>query len=288
MLSCRVVLLVVASAAVEAVTIGGSLTGHFTAAPVHNTRFAHPRVICADPINSNGWWIGDSGSVRYCDGKSVTLTAGDQNPGFASGFGADARFDDIQGLVCNRDRTQLFVSDSRNHRLRTIKLASGQVLIVAGNGKSKSVDGVGKAASLHYPGCLVFERSPRHESTDSILWLVSNDSLRRFDTVSGAVTTQTLHQVRISRAETSIGCTSNGVLILIILNKLYSFDPRADVLLKVAGGTGYPGFKDGSGGAARFHRPFGVAVADRERCVFVADTFNHRIRRVTLPSHLFQ
>ena len=45
-------------------------------------------------------------------------------------------------------------------------------------------------------------------------------------------------------------------------------------------GNGTPGFTDGTGGAARFNYPFGLAV-DGQGNVFVADEQNHSIRKIT-------
>jgi streptogramin lyase len=45
-------------------------------------------------------------------------------------------------------------------------------------------------------------------------------------------------------------------------------------------GSGTPGFADDTGPKARFHTPYGVAI-DGKGNVYVADTFNHRIRKIT-------
>lgn len=48
----------------------------------------------------------------------------------------------------------------------------------------------------------------------------------------------------------------------------------------VAGAAGVPGMADGSGGSARFRSPEGLAI-DGSGNLFIADTQNHRIRRMT-------
>jgi sugar lactone lactonase YvrE len=71
------------------------------------------------------------------------------------------------------------------------------------------------------------------------------------------------------------------------LGNLYVADTGNNAIRKVApdgsvstlAGGGEPGYLDGIGRAARFNGPVGVAV-DREGYVYVADTYNDRIRRI--------
>ena len=55
--------------------------------------------------------------------------------------------------------------------------------------------------------------------------------------------------------------------------------PLAGVVSTVAGTVAQKGSADGRGAAARFNQPFGIAV-DGAGSVYVADTFNHLIRRI--------
>jgi len=71
------------------------------------------------------------------------------------------------------------------------------------------------------------------------------------------------------------------------LGNLYVADTGNNAIRKVApdgsvstlAGGGEPGYLDGVGRAARFNGPVGVAV-DRDGVVYVADTYNDRIRRI--------
>ena len=81
-----------------------------------------------------------------------------------------------------------------------------------------------------------------------------------------------------------------GALILLIVGALLSCPKptsspsKAWVVSTLAGSSGTENprlnFRDGAGASARFSNPFGVAV-DAAGNVYVADTSNHRIRKIT-------
>jgi len=58
-----------------------------------------------------------------------------------------------------------------------------------------------------------------------------------------------------------------------------------DGSVRTIAGGGEPGFRDGAGGDARFDTPCGIAI-DRDGSLLVADTGNHRLRRVTLDGNV--
>jgi sugar lactone lactonase YvrE len=64
-------------------------------------------------------------------------------------------------------------------------------------------------------------------------------------------------------------------------NRIRLITPAGVVLSSVAG-SGTAGFADGTGTAAQFNKPTGVAL-DSQGNVYVADSENHRIRKITSP-----
>lgn len=59
--------------------------------------------------------------------------------------------------------------------------------------------------------------------------------------------------------------------------------PRTDDPTRF-GGSPYGGFRDGPGDVARYYHPQGIAVSPDGREVFIADSWNHRIRRVDVAT----
>ncbi len=163
-----------------------------------------------------------------------------------------------------------------------IDLTSRSVTTIAGDGKSETRDGTGLKCSISNPRYLVFDRSP-NAKPNLVLLITSERAIRRFDTETGAVTTL---KTSMSLDPVGIVETPSGHLIVTcyLAHAVYSIDPVT------AGVTGLVGTGTGNGTATqivKLHYPSGLAVVKHEQCVYVTDSNQHQIRRITLPPHMF-
>jgi len=163
-------------------------------------------------------------------GVVTTLAGLAGTSGITNGTGSDARFGYLNGIAVDR-AGNVFVTDGGYHTVRKIT-AAGVVTTLAGTpGVTGSADGTGSAARFYSPFGIAVDSTGNLYVTDQ-----NNHTIRKI-TPAGVVTT-------------------------------------------VAGAAGVIGSTDGSGSAARFHYPAGIAV-DSVGNVYVADTYNYTIRKIT-------
>ena len=79
----------------------------------------------------------------------VTTLAGSSLKGYADGTGADARFDDPEGITT--DGKNLYVADEYNNAIRKIVIATGAVTTLAGSPSWGHADGRGAEARFAVP-----------------------------------------------------------------------------------------------------------------------------------------
>ena len=74
--------------------------------------------------------------IRKVDAKTgiITTLAGSGRPGFADGRGSEAQFNQPHSVVLDGSGGVL-VADTKNHRLRRIEIATGEVTTISGTGK---------------------------------------------------------------------------------------------------------------------------------------------------------
>ncbi|MGV8039461.1 MAG: hypothetical protein AB2L07_05090 [Thermoanaerobaculaceae bacterium] len=207
--------------------------------------------------------------------------------GFGSedGGGTAARFFKPAGIA--RDAAgNLLVADTENHVIRRIA-PDGAVSTLAGvAGLEGSFDGIGAAARFNKPRAVAVDSTGRVFVVDT-----GNHTVRRIDAdgrvttlagsagVSGAVDGQ---GAAARFAEPSgIAIAADGTLLVAdAKNHAIRRVTQEGVVSTLAGQLGRSGSADGTGAAARFYYPSGLAV-DGSGVIWVADTRNCTIRRMT-------
>ena len=264
--------------------ISGGVDGTGSAA-----RFSYPAGVAVD--GSGIVYVADSGNAtirKVTPAGVVTTLAGTAgSSGSTNGTGSAARFSSPSGVAVDGSGN-VYVADSWNHTIRKVTSA-GVVSTLAGSaGSSGSTDGSGSAARFNYPFGVAVDGSGNVYVADS-----SNHTIRK---VSSAGVVTTLAGTALSGVSTSadgagsaagfyrpdgVAVDSNGnVYVADYANHTIRKVTPAGVVTTLAGKAGSSGSTDGTGSAARFSSPTGVAV-DNTGNVYVADYGNNTIRKVT-------
>jgi sugar lactone lactonase YvrE len=236
--------------------------------------------------SSDNIWVADSENhtIRRIapDGTVTTIAGASGQPGSADGTGSVARFNGPRSMATAAGGIA-YVTDRENHTIRKIA-PNGNVTTLAGvAGQSGSADGTGPAARFTFPHGLATDASGNLIVTD---W--GNHTIRRV-TPEGVVTTLAGSpgvggiadgsgaQARFSGPQGVTVDTDGDSYISDSWNHTIRKLGADQAVTTIAGMPRGIGSHDGWGAATRFSSPIGVARVGGS--LFVADAFNHAIRR---------
>ena len=264
--------------------VAGSADGTGAAA-----RFSYLRSVATDA--SGNVYVADSGNKtirKITPGGVVTTLAGTAGvSGSADGTGAAAKFSDPQDIASDASGN-VYVSDTGNHTIRKITPA-GVVTTLAGTaGVSGSADGTGATARFDFPHGITNDASGNVYVSDT-----GNNTIRKI-TPAGVVTTLAgAAGVTLSGSADGTGAAASfdGPLGIATdaSGNVYVADFDSNTIRKItptgvvttlAGTAGVAGSADGTGAAASFGGPDGIAT-DASGNVYVADSGNNTIRKIT-------
>jgi sugar lactone lactonase YvrE len=215
-------------------------------------------------------------------GPVVSTYAGNGSLGAVNGKAGEASFSNLMAVAAD-SAGNLYVADSRNNMIRKVS-ADGIVTTLAGSGKVGAEDGKGSAASFFFPTALTVDQHGVVYVADT-----HNNMIRKItpdgqvSTIAGRLNAQTEnHPAALSRFDNPYGIAvdKNGNVFVADWDKdeIKKIDTAGKVTLFA--GSGNPGSRDGVGAASSFYLPEGIAF-DQKGNLFVADTYNNRIRKIT-------
>jgi sugar lactone lactonase YvrE len=264
-------------------TIAGDGTQGFANGTGTAARFYRPFGITVDGAGNLYVADTDNHRIRKIDsGGNVTTFAGSTR-GSNDGAGTAAQFDCPYGITVD-GTGNLYVADTANHRIRKID-ASGNVTTFAGSTRGSN-DGAGTAAQFDCPYGITVDGTGNLYVADT-----SNHRIRKID-ASGNVTTlagsgagwldDTGTLAEFSEPK-GIAVDGDGNLYVAdTSNRRIRKITSAGIVTTLAG-DGTANWLDGTGATARFNNPGGITI-DGTGNLYVADTINRRIRKVTTPA----
>ena len=217
------------------------------------------------------------------DKTQVGTLAGNLNRGYADGIGGAAKFFNPKGIALDGSGT-VYVADATNNRIRKIDIATGAVTTFAGSGTQTFADGTGTGASFIFPSGVAVDGSGTVYVAD-----LYNHRIRKI-TAAGVVSTLAGNSAQGSTdgAGSAASFNSPTGIAVDVSGNIYVADMYNHRIRKITAagvvstlaGNGTPGRTDGAGTAASFNIPAGIAV-DVSGNIYVADTYNHLIRKIT-------
>ena len=229
---------------------------------------------------------------------SITTIAGTGTQGFSSvsGTASTAELDSPQGLALD-STSNLYIADTHNHVIRKLSLTSGILTTIAGTGAPgfSGDNGLATSAQLDLPTALALDAQSNLYLADT-----RNHRIRRIDAATGLISTIAGNGTQGFSGDngpaTAAAIDSPTGLALDATNNLYLADTHNHRVRRIAAltgsittiaGTGSLGYSGDNAQAATaaLALPHGITI-DAAGNLYLADTENHRIRRIDTTTGL--
>ncbi len=213
----------------------------------------------ADSTNHSIRQITSAGVVTTLAGANTSVAIGPTpaaaptvpaNPSNTDGTGPTARFNYPQGIACDSANNIIYVADTYSNSIRAVT-TGGVATTLAGT------------AALSIP------------STASQISAAVQAAQGSTDATGTAAKFYLPRGITIDNTSTNLYITDSGNHTIRQIVRATGF------VTTIAGSVGNPGKTDGTGTAATFYNPRGITFSSVSSSLYVADTNNNLIRKVT-------
>lgn len=257
--------------------------------PAPAAQLTAPRDLAVDL--SNNLYIADGVRVREINGSDVIRTIAGDGYLHAVGDGGPATSAQLSqpSAVALDYSGNLFIADTGTNRIRQVT-PSGIITTLAGNGLAafKGDQGPSTAAELNGPGGVALDGSGNLVFADTLNQRIRKISGGAIFTILGTGTagagpenTAPLQTPLRSPAGVCFDFSANQYVVDTLNNRVLLAPPGALVTTDAGNGAAGSLGDGGSAPTAQLHQPT-ACVLDAMGNLFIADTQNHRVRKVSL------
>ncbi len=253
-----------------------------------NTLLNYPGKISADE-RAGRLFITDSNHHRIvvagADGKILDVIGGGEE-GHRDGAFEEARFQHPQGTAVSGD--VLYIADTENHMIRAANLKTRRVTTVLGTGRQApgpGGGGTGRDVNLNSPWDVVFHAGKLYIAMAGAhqLWVADAASWQAGPYAGSGVESIEDGPAGLAALAQPSGLSTDGKRLYFADSETSSvreadLGSRPEVRTIIGKGLFEFGDIDGNAGRARLQHPLGVAWRDGK--LYVADTYNSRIKVV--------